>query len=95
MARWVQINYLCPHQPQPNQELFNCPNAKEPARHTLHSTTLLVEDGDKGEAIDNEDTPQWMDDKLMNVIGEDNFDPDADVDLDTSELCWLTLHYKS
>ena len=65
MARWVQINYLCPHQPQPNQELFNCPNAKEPARHTLHSTTLLVEDGDEGEAIDDEDTPQWMDDKLM------------------------------
>ena len=54
-----------------------------------------MEDGDKGEAIDNEDTPQWMDDKLMNVIGEDNFDPDADVDLDALELCWLTLHYRS
>ena len=33
----------------------------------------------------------WM----MNVVGEDNFDPDADVDLDMSELCWLTLHYRS
>ena len=74
---------------------FDCPNAKEPAHHTLHSTTLLVEDGDEGEAIDDEDTPQRMDDKLMNVIGEDNFDPDADVDLDVLELCWLTLHYRS
>ena len=54
-----------------------------------------MEDGNEGEAIDNEDTPQWMDDKLMNVVGEDNFDPDADVDLDVLELCWLTIHYRS
>jgi hypothetical protein len=45
-----------------------------------------VEDSDEGEAIDDEDTPQWMDDKLTNVVGEDDFGPDADVDLDASEL---------
>ena len=70
-----------------NQELFDCPNAKEPACRTLHYTTLLVEDGDEGEVIDDEAMPQWMDDKLMNVVGEDDFNLDADVDLDASELC--------
>lgn len=46
-----------------------------------------MDDGDEGEAIDDEDTPQWMDDKLVNVVGEDDFGPpEADVDLDAPEL---------
>ena len=46
-----------------------------------------MDDGDEGEAIDDEYTPQWMDDKLVNVVGEDDFGPpEADVDLDAPEL---------
>jgi hypothetical protein len=69
------------------QELFDRPKPKEPTQRKLRSTTLLVDDGDDGEAIDDEDTPQWMDDKLYDVVGEEDFGlPEADVDLDAPEL---------
>jgi hypothetical protein len=70
-----------------DQELFDAPNPSKTTQRKLRSTTLLVDDGDDGEAIDDEDSPQWMDDKLRDVVGEEDFGlPEADVDLDALEL---------
>jgi hypothetical protein len=67
--------------------MFYQPKPEEPTQYKLHSTTLQVDDADDGEIIDDEDSPQWMDDKLFNVIGEDNFElPEEDIDLDALEL---------
>jgi hypothetical protein len=69
------------------QEIFDAPNPSKATRRKLRSTTLLVDDGDDGEVIDDEDSPQWMDDKLRGVVGEEDFGlPEADVDLDAPEL---------
>jgi hypothetical protein len=69
------------------QELFDSPKPEEPTQRKLHSTTLQVNDADDGEIIDDEDSPQWMDDKLFNVIGEDDFGhPEEDINLDAPEL---------
>lgn len=70
-----------------DQELFDAPNPSKTTRCKLRTTTLLVDDGDDGEAIDDEDSPQWMDDKLRDVVGEEYFGlPKVDVDLDAPEL---------
>ena len=70
-----------------NQELFDAPNPSKTTRHKLPSTTLLVDDGDDSKAIDDKDSPQWMDNKLRDVVGEEDFGlPEADVDLDAPEL---------
>ena len=42
-----------------NQELFDAPNPSKTTQRKLLSTTLLVDDGDDSEAIDDEDSPQW------------------------------------
>ena len=69
------------------QELFDTPKPNDPTRRKLCSTTLLVDDGDDGEIIDDEDSLQWMDNKLTGVVGEDDFGlPEEDVDLDAPEL---------
>ena len=41
-----------------------------------------------GESIDDEDTPQWMDNKLVNVIGISS--AEADIDLDAPS--WRTVY---
>jgi hypothetical protein len=70
-----------------DQELFDVPNPSRTTQRKLHSTTLLVDDGDDGEAIDDEDSPQWMDNKLGDIVGEEDFGlPEADIDLDAPEL---------
>jgi hypothetical protein len=67
--------------------MFYQPKPEEPTQRKLHSTTLQVNDADDGEIIDDEDSPQWMDDKLFNVIGEDDFGlPEEDIDLELEEI---------
>jgi len=53
----------------------------------LCTTTLLIDGSDDSEAIDDDDSPQWMDDKLENVAGEDDFGVvEDDANLDAPEL---------
>src|SRR6267154_2948066 len=67
--------------------MFYQPKPEEPTQRKLHSTTLQVNDADDGGIIDDENSLQWMDDKLFNVISEDNFGlPKEDINLDTPEL---------
>src|SRR6267154_750449 len=67
--------------------MFYQPKPEEPTQCKLHSTTLQVIDADDGEIIDDEDSLQWMDGKLFNVISEDDFGlPEEDIDLDALEL---------
>jgi hypothetical protein len=70
-----------------HDELFDAPNPlSKTTQRKLCSTTLLIDDGDDSEAIDDEDSLQWMD-KLRDVVGEEHFGlPEADVDLDALEL---------
>ena len=70
-----------------DQELFDAPNPSKTTRRKLRSTTLLVDDGDDHEAIDDKDSLQWMDDKLRDVVGEEDFGLlEADIDRDAPEL---------
>jgi hypothetical protein len=39
----------------------------------MFTSSTLLDDGDDGEAIDDEDSPQWMDNKLKDVVDEEVF----------------------
>ena len=67
-----------------DQELFDAPNPSKTTQHKLHTTTLLVDDS---KAINDKDTLQWMDNKLRDVVGEEDFGLlEVDIDLDAPEL---------
>lgn len=71
------------------QELFDEPKSgtKPAAQRTLRTTTLLVDPDDEAEAITDNDSHQWMDDKLTDVQEEENFSvAEEDSNLDAPEL---------
>jgi hypothetical protein len=70
-----------------DQDIFGPSAVSSTKSRKLHKTTLLVDENDENEAIDDDETWEWMDETSNATIGETTFGPvEADADLDAPEL---------
>jgi hypothetical protein len=69
------------------QDIFGPSTVSSKKSRKLGKTTLLVDENDESEAIDDDETWEWMDESPDLTTGKSDFGPvEVDADLDTPEL---------